>query len=86
MIACHGASTFVALAVSGRETPDPDWIRDRLASLPGVDGVRPDLSRGRVHVLYDGKTGTLKSIIKALKILDLEVHVPGYIWHSRIGA
>lgn len=67
--------TQQALAVlrmdPGKGSVSPAIVKVLCEDIPGVEAVRVDAERGRIHVLYDGTGLVIKQVKQALRRFGL---------------
>ncbi|MCE9614454.1 MAG: heavy-metal-associated domain-containing protein [Lentisphaerae bacterium] len=61
-----------AFAVLGMQPPcggvePPEDIKARLEAIPGVNAVRIDAERGKIHVLYDGTAAAINLVMNIVQ-------------------
>lgn len=55
--------------VPGAGLPAPDAIRAACEDISGVNALRIDADRGRIHVLYDGSSSAIEQVASVLRDL-----------------
>ena len=68
---------FAVLSMApGAGLPAPGAIRAACEDIAGVNALRIDAERGRIHVLYDGSTSAIDQVASLLRQLGLDLRHP----------
>ena len=63
---------FAVLSMApGGGTVSPGIVKVLCEDIPGVEAVRVDADRGRIHVLYDGTGTAIEKVKQALRLLGI---------------